>query len=100
MITFNANKILIPIDFSETAKRAIKHGASLAKLFNSEIILLHVQKKNNLVEVVFPAMKIEGTLMIQDFLEGKMEKIAQKKDRLRSFLCFERYDLGEVVCLF
>ncbi len=78
MITFNANKILIPIDFSETAKRAIKHGISIAKLFNSEIILLHVQKKTDLVEVVFPAMKIEGTLMIQDFLEGKMEKIAKE----------------------
>ncbi len=78
MITFNADKILIPIDFSETAKRALKHGISLAKLFNSEIILLHVQKKTDLVEVVFPAMKIEGTLMIQDFLEGKMEKISQQ----------------------
>jgi nucleotide-binding universal stress UspA family protein len=97
MITFSAHKILIPIDFSETAKRAIKHGVAIAKLFDSEIILLHVQKKTDLVEVVFPAMKIEGSLMIQDFLETKIEKIAEKIRKENNLTVVSKVVLGNIV---
>jgi nucleotide-binding universal stress UspA family protein len=44
MKTFNLKKILIPLDFSETALLALEHGAYMASLFKAEIILLHVIK--------------------------------------------------------
>lgn len=97
MITFKANRILIPIDFSETAKRAIKHGVAFAKMFDSELILLHVQKKTDLVEVVFPAMKIEGSLMIQDFLETKVEKIADQIRKKHGITVVSKVVLGNTV---
>jgi nucleotide-binding universal stress UspA family protein len=39
---FEVNKILIPIDFSETSKLALKHAANLCDKFKSELTLLHV----------------------------------------------------------
>ncbi len=39
---FNVDKILIPIDFSETSKLALEHAANLCSKFNSKLHLLHV----------------------------------------------------------
>lgn len=36
------NRILVPIDFSEFSKPAISFSKDLAKIFNSELILVHV----------------------------------------------------------
>ncbi|MEQ8624764.1 MAG: universal stress protein [Vicingaceae bacterium] len=44
---FNVNKILIPIDFSETSKLALEHAANLCKKFNSKLHLLHVYTSSN-----------------------------------------------------
>ncbi|HWY10617.1 MAG TPA: universal stress protein [Bacteroidia bacterium] len=78
MITINANKILIPIDFSETSMRAIKHGAAIARSFNSEVVLLNVQKKGDLMDVILPALKLDDTRVIMSFLENKLEQLAKK----------------------
>jgi nucleotide-binding universal stress UspA family protein len=76
MITINTNKILIPIDFSETSLRAIKHGAFIAKQNNGELILLHVQRKNELLDIILPAVNIKDVSVITNFLEDKLEKMA------------------------
>jgi len=41
---FEVNKILIPVDFSETALLALDHAASFCEKFNSKLHLLHVYK--------------------------------------------------------
>jgi nucleotide-binding universal stress UspA family protein len=76
MITLHANRILIPVDFSSTAQLAIAHGASIAKAFGGEIILLHVQRKNELVDIILPALEIEDVSIITKFLENKLEETA------------------------
>jgi nucleotide-binding universal stress UspA family protein len=38
----NLKKILVPIDFSESARKAMEYGLSFARQFNAEILLLHV----------------------------------------------------------
>lgn len=78
MINVNANKILIPIDFSETSERAIKHAASIARVTKGELILLHVQKKRDLVDILMPVFDLKGTTKIKKFLSDKLEKTAQK----------------------
>lgn len=41
---FEINKILIPIDFSETSLLALEHAANFCSKFNSSLYLLHVYK--------------------------------------------------------
>ncbi len=36
------NKILVPIDFSDYSKNALKYAVNFAKLFNAEILLIYV----------------------------------------------------------
>jgi nucleotide-binding universal stress UspA family protein len=38
----DSNTILVPTDFTEVALMALKHASQLAKIFNKQIILLHV----------------------------------------------------------
>jgi len=76
MITLNTNKIIIPIDFSKTSLRAIKHGAFIAKRTKGEVILLHVQKKSDLIDIILPAVKLKSLTVITDFIEAKLAKLA------------------------
>lgn len=41
-MVYPINRILVPIDFSEYSKPAISFSKDLAKIFNSELILVHV----------------------------------------------------------
>lgn len=38
----NIKKILVPIDFSDYSKSALRYAVSFAKLFNSEMVLIYV----------------------------------------------------------
>jgi nucleotide-binding universal stress UspA family protein len=76
MININLNRILIPVDFSKTSNRAIKQGAFIAKYCKGEIILLHVQKKNELMDIILPALKIKSPTVITDYLQEKLNKLA------------------------
>src|ERR1035437_215716 len=70
------NKILIPVDFSKTSLYAVKYAAFTAKLTKGEVILLHVQRKSDLIDIIMPALKLKNTNAITDFLEDKVEKLA------------------------
>lgn len=76
MIKINASKIVIPVDFSKTSIKAIKHAAFIAKVNKGELILLNVQKKNDLIDVILPAFKLKDTSIVTDFLRVKLEKLA------------------------
>lgn len=41
----NVQKILVPIDFSGNSLPALEHASTLRKLFNAEVIILHVISK-------------------------------------------------------
>ena len=45
MENFSVKRILIPVDFSETALLALDHATFMAKLFKADIILIHVVEK-------------------------------------------------------
>ena len=69
-------KILIPVDFSKTSLKAIKHGAFIAKLNKGEVLLLNVQKKNDLVDVIFPAFKLKDFSIVTNYLNDKLLSLA------------------------
>lgn len=71
------NKILVPFDFSKTAGNAIKYAAFTAKLTKGELVLLNVQRKNELVDIFMPAVKLKDISVITDYVEEKLEKVAE-----------------------
>lgn len=78
MISINIKKILIPIDFSKTSNRALKQGALIAQLCKGELILLHVQKKNELLDIMLPTLKIKDPSVITKYLQKKLDLLAEK----------------------
>jgi len=52
MITLNTSRILVPFDFSMTAKKAIKHAAMLAQATEGELQLLYVNKPRSILNVL------------------------------------------------
>jgi nucleotide-binding universal stress UspA family protein len=66
------NKILVPIDFSDTSKKALYYALRFAEQFGSEIVLLHV---------VEPATPMVGApLAIEVFPQPQDDSIAAKKE--------------------
>ena len=77
MIHFNSNKILIPVDFSETSLLAIKHGAFLAKYTKGDVYLLHViNKQYEHYAVLEQPMHIEDPAKYETSASNKLNELA------------------------
>ncbi|MBA3682390.1 MAG: universal stress protein [Bacteroidetes bacterium] len=72
MNNFNASKILIPVDFSDTSLLAIKHGAFTAQLTQGNMYLLHVINIQFFSQDMFlPSVSVHS--------QTDFEKVAQEK---------------------
>ena len=91
MKKFNIKKILIPLDFSETALLALEHGAFMASLFKADIILLHVVKPNwSVYAIEYPS----GPYTLQEMEEYAMKKLEKIAENIR-----HEYTVGvELIC--
>lgn len=96
MIKFNPSKIVIPVDFSKTSIKAIKHAAFIAKINKGELILLNVQKKNDLIDIILPALKLKNTNAVTDFLREKLEKLADDIRKEYGIKVTSQVSLGHV----
>ncbi len=77
MKSFKIEKILIPIDFSETSMLAFEHAVYTAKLFHAELVLLHVVEKHwENFSIVVPEMRIDQPDNIIKSVEKRLEEIA------------------------
>lgn len=79
MKKFEVNRILIPIDFSDTALLALDHATFMAKLFNAEVILLHVVETLTFTTVVsdsYPGVEMEKTA--QKTVAQQLESLAKE----------------------
>jgi nucleotide-binding universal stress UspA family protein len=72
MKTFEINRILIPIDFSETGQLALEHGAFMARLFNADLYLLHV------IEILVYTYPIYDPSVLMTLDTDEIEKNATK----------------------
>ena len=82
MKAFKIQRILIPIDFSDTSMLAIEHAAFTAQLFKAELILLHVVERLwEKFSIVVPELTIPTPEGYTDSLEKKLEETA---DNIRS----------------
>lgn len=88
MKPFKIEKILIPIDFSETSMLAFEHATFTAKLFKAELVLLHVIEKHwEKFSIVVPEMRIDPPGDIVNSIEKRLEDIASnllKKHGIKS----------------
>ena len=82
MINLKTKKIVVPYDFSKIAENAVEHAAFIAALTKGELIIVYVQKKNELLNIILPALNIKKTSAVTDFLSGKLTaeaaRISQK----------------------
>ena len=77
MKSFTIQKILIPIDFSQTSLLAIEHAAFTAQLFKAEIVLLHVVEKYwENFSVITPELVVEVPNDFMESIEKRLEEIA------------------------
>jgi len=68
------NKILIPIDFSETGLVALEHGVYMARIFKADLYLLYV------IELMeFPFNDEGSSLLIKNDDDDELEKVVAKK---------------------
>ncbi len=77
MNTFTIQKILIPIDFSETSLLAIEHAGFMAQLFKAELVLLHVVENNfEKFSVISPELRISAPSDLINAIEKRLEETA------------------------
>ncbi|MCX6295989.1 MAG: universal stress protein [Bacteroidetes bacterium] len=77
MKPFNIQKILIPIDFSETSMLAIEHAGFTAQLFKAELILLHVVEKHwEQFSIIAPELRISEPSDLINAIEKKLAEVA------------------------
>lgn len=81
--SFHVHKILIPIDFSETAMLAIEHASFMAQLFKADLVLLHIIEKHwEKYNIIAPDNSVQepGDMVntIEKRLEGIGEDIKEK----------------------
>src|SRR6218665_862241 len=77
MKTFNPQRILIPVDFSETSFIAIEHAAFTAQLFKAELILLHVVEKHwENFNVIAPEIVVEMPTDLVNSIEKRLQEVA------------------------
>jgi nucleotide-binding universal stress UspA family protein len=77
MKAFDLKKILIPIDFSETAMLAIEHAGFMAQLFKAELVLLHVVEKHwEQFDIIAPELRILPPSDLMNVIEKKIGEVA------------------------
>lgn len=73
MIKFNSKKILLPYDFSKNADKALNHAAFMAALLKSELYLIHVIAKSEILDIILPVLKIKNNQVIVNMVSEQLE---------------------------
>lgn len=78
MIKFNSKKILLPYDFSKNADKALNHAAFMAALLKSDLYLIHVIAKSELLDIILPVLKIKNNQVIVNMVSEQLETTCAK----------------------
>ncbi|MDQ3047318.1 MAG: universal stress protein [Bacteroidota bacterium] len=77
MKAFKVQKILIPVDFSETSMIALDHAGMIAQKFNAELVLLHVIERHwEQFSIIAPELVVPVPTNITEAIESKLEETA------------------------
>lgn len=75
------NRILVPYDFSKTAQLAVKQAAFIAAYSKSDLILVHVLKKADVLDIFLPILKLKSD---KQFLEKIKENLEEYAETIKS----------------
>ncbi len=79
MIHFKSDRILIPVDFSETSLLAISHGAFMAQFTKGDVYLLHIINSTFTAQNMFiPVLQLEDQAVFQRKIEERMNELANE----------------------
>ncbi|HYV95719.1 MAG TPA: universal stress protein [Chitinophagales bacterium] len=87
-------KILVPTDFSEISLHALNYAARIAKLENSEIIMLHVFE--SYTQNTMLNMRIDFTEIVERGVEEKFKEIKAKNPDLEGVTIHSRVVVGKI----
>ena len=76
----NLKRILVPTDFSESARHALLYGQSFAKEYGAELLLLHVVENLTVgyASDLFPVPMAEVFQEISGYAKAELAKLAQE----------------------
>ena len=75
-LQFHIGKILVPVDFSEHSRKALRYALAFANQFDAEVTLVHIVE-----QMVYPGDWMYPPLAVTDFASEKREQMIE---RLRS----------------
>ncbi len=76
-------KIMVPTDFSDTATRAVNHGALLAKTFGAKLILANVLETEAFWQLALPSPTLGAPVNVGDIYEIVENQAQQKLNEMR-----------------
>jgi nucleotide-binding universal stress UspA family protein len=73
-------KVLVPTDFSESARNAVTYGVSFAKEYGAELVLLHVVENLTVgyASDLFPVPMAEVFQEISGYAKAELAKLAEE----------------------
>lgn len=73
---FDIDKILIPVDFSETSQLALDHAAFMASRYEAEIVFLHVFETFSYQTEI--SQMLVQSVKVNDLVKEKLESLARE----------------------
>lgn len=76
----NLKRILVPTDFSEGARHALRYGLSFAREYKAELLLLHVVESvaAPYASDLFPVPMAEVFQELSAYARGELDKLAEE----------------------
>jgi nucleotide-binding universal stress UspA family protein len=76
----NIKRILVPTDFSESARHALRYGQSFAKEYDAELLLLHVVENLTVgyASDLFPVPMAEVFEEISGYAKAELKKLGDE----------------------
>ena len=73
-------KVLVPTDFSDSARQALRYGMSFAKEYGAELVLMHVVENLTVgyASDLFPVPMAEVFQEISGYAKGELAKLGQE----------------------
>lgn len=80
MSQFDVKKILVPVDFSDTSRKAFYIGLKMAKMFDADTVVLHVNEPLTTFDSGYDAVE-ETAGKVQRLEEGVRRRIDELFDK-------------------
>ncbi len=75
-LPFQLGRILVPVDFSDTAKKALQYAVPFGTAFDAEVVLLHVMQPYS-IPVEFGYLPPDWAETQQQFLDSAQDELAK-----------------------